>query len=172
MGVVAGAFTVKVVDVKKQTIGSNYIEKDEQEYLIKTDAITDTSKVFTSFQSNPNAFNWIEKVKDPTTGAYIGFKIHLSTPAADRVYFDWWLVEQQDATSGASSAPASFTPAVTTTTPTVSTGTDGLQSVSTTPTTTTTVPATPDTTTPAPTTPDTTTPTTPATTTVSTTATP
>jgi hypothetical protein len=99
-GIVAGAMTVKVVDEEKPTIGSNYIEpKDENNdgisYLVRTKAISDNSVVLTNFQANPNAYSWVEKVKDDD-GDYIGFKIILSAEIQSRVYFDWWIVEKDE----------------------------------------------------------------------------
>ncbi|HSA08091.1 MAG TPA: hypothetical protein P5099_01870 [Candidatus Moranbacteria bacterium] len=102
-GIVAGALTVKIEDEKNKTIGSNYIEpKDEdndgKSYVIKTKAVTETATIFTSFQANPNAYSWVEKVKDPETKEYIGFKINLNSEVSSRVYFDWWIVEKDDRT--------------------------------------------------------------------------
>ena len=104
-GVVAGAFTVKVTDAKKKTIGSNYIEvandtNDGQSFFVKTTAVTDSCVILTNFQANPNAYSWVEKIKDEN-GKYIGFKIHLSQPTTQRIYFDWWIVEKDDKTKSA-----------------------------------------------------------------------
>jgi hypothetical protein len=98
-GIVAGVFTVKVVNEEMKTIGSNYIEvKDEENdgksYFVKTKAITESCVVLTSFQANPNAYSWVEKVRDEMTGEFIGFKIILSAETASRIYFDWWIVEK------------------------------------------------------------------------------
>jgi len=116
-GIVAGAFTVKVTDEGKKTIGSNYIEvadstNDGQSYFIKTTAVTDTCVILSNFQANPNAYSWVEKIKD-SNGNYIGFKIHLSQPTAQRIYFDWWIVEKDDKTQKAT-APTVPTPTITT----------------------------------------------------------
>ena len=102
-GIVAGALTVKIEDEKNKTIGSNYIEpkdkdNDGKSYIIKTKAVTETATIFTSFQANPNAYSWVEKVKDPETDEYIGFKINLNSEVSSRVYFDWWIVEKDDRT--------------------------------------------------------------------------
>ena len=87
--------------MKKQSI--NYIEpknkeNDGKSYIIKTKAVTETATIFTSFQANPNAYSWVEKVKDPETDEYIGFKINLNSEVSSRVYFDWWIVEKDDRT--------------------------------------------------------------------------
>jgi len=108
-GVVAGAFTVKVVDEEKRTIGSNYIESENKNddgfsYLIKTKAVTESCVILTNFQANPNAYNWVEKVKDATTGEYIGFRVKLSQKTTQRIYFDWWIVEK-DSPAGQSVTP-------------------------------------------------------------------
>ena len=100
-GVVAGAFTVKVIEEKKRTIGSNYIEpkndtNDGKSYFVKTGAITETCVVLTSFQANPNAYSWVEKVKDEDTGEYVGFKVNLSEETMARIFFDWWIIEKEE----------------------------------------------------------------------------
>ena len=105
-GIVAGAMTVKVVDEKKATIGSNYIEpkddnNDGKSYLVKTEAVTESCVILTNFQANPNAYNWVEKVKDES-GEFIGFKVMLSGETTQRIYFDWWIVEKGDKTNAES----------------------------------------------------------------------
>ncbi|MCX6765657.1 MAG: tail fiber domain-containing protein, partial [Candidatus Moranbacteria bacterium] len=114
-GVVAGAFTVKVSDEEKKTIGSNYIQaiekdadgdgkddvtgSDGKSYAVKTKAVSETCKIFTSFEDNPNGYNWVEKVKNDD-GEYIGFKMVLSDPVAKDIYFNWWIVESAELGSG------------------------------------------------------------------------
>ncbi len=94
-GIVAGAFTVKVVNKKSRTIGSNYIAKGEKSYLVKTTAVTRTSVILTNFQSNPDAYSWVEKIKD-ASGKYSGFKINISQKATQRLHFDWWIIERDE----------------------------------------------------------------------------
>ncbi|MDR3583286.1 MAG: hypothetical protein P4L62_02920, partial [Candidatus Pacebacteria bacterium] len=109
-GIVAGAFTVKVVSASAATMGSNYIEpqdtnNDGVSYLIKTTAVSDSCVILTSFQANPDAYSWVEKVKDQN-GKYIGFKVLLSTPTTRRIYFNWWIVEKNDQTGTSVMPPA------------------------------------------------------------------
>ncbi|HBI17399.1 MAG TPA: hypothetical protein DDY52_04640, partial [Candidatus Moranbacteria bacterium] len=98
--VFAGAFGVKIIDEDSKTIGSNYIEienesNDGKSFIVKTKAVTESCVIFTSFQINPNAYSWVEKIKDED-GEYVGFKINLSEKTSQRIYFDWWIVEKQN----------------------------------------------------------------------------
>jgi len=108
-GMETGMLTIKIVDPNAATMGSNYIEpqdtnNDGTSYLIKTTAVTDSCVILTSFQANPNAYSWVEKVKDQN-GKYIGFKVKLSQQTTQRIYFNWWIVEKDDKTGTAVTPP-------------------------------------------------------------------
>jgi hypothetical protein len=103
-GVVAGAFTVKVVSEESATVGTgtihiytdddlngiddNYPGNDGKSVEIKTKAVTETSKIFvTPVGGNP--VNWIvDKVKNGE-----GFTIVLDKPVTKEIKFNWWIVE-------------------------------------------------------------------------------
>ncbi|MGB4943271.1 MAG: hypothetical protein WBO92_04165, partial [Candidatus Moraniibacteriota bacterium] len=109
-----GGLVIEVVDEDAPTIGTAEIlpvSKDEdgdgkddetgsdgRSVEIRTKAMipmVNGSRIFTSFKGNPNAFSWVEKVRDEA-GDYVGFKIRLSDPVTDVVKVDWWLIEQKD----------------------------------------------------------------------------
>ncbi|MFH0969257.1 MAG: hypothetical protein V1804_01995, partial [Patescibacteria group bacterium] len=111
-GIVAGAFTVKVIDPDAKTIGEAKIvkagdikdddsdgyddktmSKDGKIVLVKTKAVSETSKIFTSFENNPEGYSWIEKTKNPG-GDYNGFEIHLSSEVSKEININWWIVEE------------------------------------------------------------------------------
>jgi hypothetical protein len=72
--------------------------RDGQNISVMTKAMTQMvngSRIFTTFKDNPNAFSWIEKIKD-TNNDYVGFKIRLSAPITAPVKVDWLLVEEKD----------------------------------------------------------------------------
>ncbi|MBU2028603.1 tail fiber domain-containing protein, partial [Patescibacteria group bacterium] len=113
-GVVAGAFTVKTVDVERKTIGDAVIcaagkifkaescvdplpeeeenASDGKTIEIQTKAVSNTAKIFTSFADNPGAYSWVEKIQD-ADGNYTGFRIKLSAPVAEKASVSWWIVE-------------------------------------------------------------------------------
>ncbi|MGB3072726.1 MAG: hypothetical protein WBB68_00470, partial [Candidatus Moraniibacteriota bacterium] len=109
-----GGITIEVSDAEAPTIGTATVlpvvtdtdgdgkddetGSDGRSVEIRTKAMipmVNGSRIFTSFKGNPNAFSWIEKVRD-AAGDYVGFKIRLSDPVTDVVKVDWWLIEQKD----------------------------------------------------------------------------
>jgi len=90
-GVVAGAFTVKVVDKDAPTIGEATLEKGKFEVVVYTEAVTDKSKIFVT-PLGPSPVDWI--VSDVQEG--IGFTIYLSELAAADMNFNWWIIESEN----------------------------------------------------------------------------
>jgi hypothetical protein len=109
-----GGITIEVADEEAPTIGTATVlpvktdvdgdgkddetGSDGRSVEVRTKAMipmVNGSRIFTSFKGNPNAFSWIEKVRD-AAGDYVGFKIRLSDPVTDVVKVDWWLIEQKD----------------------------------------------------------------------------
>jgi hypothetical protein len=115
-GVVAGAFAVKAVEDKPQTIGTAFIcpigyqgancivedagNLDGQSVFVDTkvgavSAITATAKIFINFENNPEAYSWTEKETDEA-GAYTGkFKIRIDKETTTPVKVNWWIVESE-----------------------------------------------------------------------------
>ncbi|HPN96897.1 MAG TPA: hypothetical protein PLK35_03975, partial [Candidatus Moranbacteria bacterium] len=107
----AGAFTVKIVDEERKTIGEGEIravEKDDdldgvddetgsngQEVEIKTKAVTATSKIFITPQGDPGGYLWAEKKKSADTGEYTGFIIKVSNSVEKDTKIDWWMVGEE-----------------------------------------------------------------------------
>jgi hypothetical protein len=89
-----GVLTIKVVDLASPTIGTGVIKAGESSVIVSTKAVGATSKIFTSFEKNPGSSNWVEKVTDPATGQYVGFKILVANPTAEDVLVDWWIVQE------------------------------------------------------------------------------
>ena len=90
----AGVLTIKVVDLASPTIGTGVIKAGESSVIVSTKAVGATSKIFTSFEKNPGSSNWVEKVTDPATGQYVGFKILVANQTAEDVLVDWWIVQE------------------------------------------------------------------------------
>ena len=115
-GVVAGAFTVKVVSEEKKTIGSaeilpvamdnddngnddwlkNEVPMDDPEVaardgksvFVETKAASDTAKIFVTAKTLVDKPLSVTKV---TAGS--GFKVEVKDALADKIEFDWWIVE-------------------------------------------------------------------------------
>jgi len=105
-GIVAGVFTVKVVDADAKTIGEAEIlpaeaeeaeesENDGKSVLVLTKAVTKSSKIFITPQSDPGGYIWVEKVFDKEKNKYTGFEIKLKNPVEQKVKIDWWIVEEE-----------------------------------------------------------------------------
>jgi len=95
--VVAGAYAVKNDNASKKTAGDDAVAGGENEKSVSTKAVSETAKVFVTFESDPGARYWIEKTKDPDTGEYTGFAVKLSTPTETdaNAKFSWWIVEEK-----------------------------------------------------------------------------
>ncbi len=123
-GVISGGIAIENADETSQTIGTAVIcpivtdtdsdgkddcsgidiadadavaDQDGTYVEVKTKAMipmVNGSRVFTTFKDNPNAFSWIEKIKDED-GEYVGFKIRLDKAVTAKVKVDWLLVEQK-----------------------------------------------------------------------------
>ncbi|NTU67127.1 MAG: hypothetical protein HGB08_04370, partial [Candidatus Moranbacteria bacterium] len=108
-GIVAGAFTVKIVDTANKTIGEAYFCPAEKKYdndkkdcestsdsyydgtkvKVMTGAVTSSAKIFTSFEGNPGSSSWIDK--NSSDG---NFEIKLAAPVAEKTKVNWWIVEE------------------------------------------------------------------------------
>ncbi|MDO8529252.1 MAG: tail fiber domain-containing protein, partial [bacterium] len=109
-GIVARAFTVKVVDQEAKTIGEAKIvpvkdiedadndgfddktnSKGGEIVVVKTKAVSDSAKIFvTSETGNPVIWS-ISKKKNGES-----FTIKLSEPTSEEVKFNWWIVEMKE----------------------------------------------------------------------------
>ncbi|MBI5230047.1 MAG: hypothetical protein HY981_01980, partial [Candidatus Magasanikbacteria bacterium] len=77
----------------KSTVGSATIKNGQTYIDIANDGVKSTSKVFVTFRGNPNSFWWISNQQDGK------FTVSLSSPAAQDITFDYWLVNTTDASS-------------------------------------------------------------------------
>ena len=110
-GVVAGAFTVKISDPERKTIGTAEIASvkidedldgyddltlsDGKEIKILTKAVSATAKIFLTPQGNPGGAVWTEKTFDATLGEYTGFTIYTSAGVGENVKVDWFIIEEE-----------------------------------------------------------------------------
>jgi hypothetical protein len=99
--VVAGAFSVKN-DSEKKTMGEGTILKDASEKKLDNIedkmAVTEKSKIFVSFETDPGTRYWVEKTEkivDSETKEITGFAVKLSEPATANAKFSWWIVEEK-----------------------------------------------------------------------------
>jgi hypothetical protein len=106
-GIVAGAFTVKVSDKEDKTVGEDKIkpvEKDEnndgiddesgsdgKSIIIKTKAVSDNSKIFTSVESD-KPVKYPLTITEKKSGEY--FKVELPDPVKETLKFSWWIIEE------------------------------------------------------------------------------
>ena len=62
---------------------------------VNTKAVSETCKIFTSFENNPGSSSWVEKTFDEEDN-YTGFKIMLSEPVSEEVKVNWWIIESAE----------------------------------------------------------------------------
>ncbi|MFA5961227.1 MAG: hypothetical protein WC848_00920 [Parcubacteria group bacterium] len=116
--VVAGAFSVKIVDAAKKTLGDVVIceagkimkngicdvpvteeeiisASDGKTVKIDTTAVSATTKIFITPEGDAGGRVWVEKQTDVVTGEYTGFKIKCSDPIIGSVKVNWWIVEEK-----------------------------------------------------------------------------
>jgi hypothetical protein len=112
-GVVAGSFAVKndasgnapttgdavIVSVKTDADGNGWdddLNIDGKSVKIETKAASETAKIFVTFEGDPGARYWVEKIRDPEAGQLKGqFSVNLSEAAKQDVKFSWWIVESK-----------------------------------------------------------------------------
>jgi hypothetical protein len=110
-GIVAGAFTVKMVDSEKKTIGTadlhiyrdenadgtddNYPGNDGKSIEVKTKAVSDSAKIFVTPQGNAGSSVWVEKIFDANSQMFTGFKIHSAEAVTNDIKIDWFIVESR-----------------------------------------------------------------------------
>jgi hypothetical protein len=94
-GVVAGSYSVKNADPDKRTMGEETILAGESEKIVATIAISDSAKVFVTFENDPGSRFWIEKMADPVTGEFTGFAVKLSGAASGEAKFSWWIIDEK-----------------------------------------------------------------------------
>jgi hypothetical protein len=92
-GIVAGSYAVKNDPNKKTTGTGEFLEGESEKMFSKTDdkiAITESAKIFVTFENDPGARWWVEKNSDLS-----GFAVKLSEPASGITKFTWWIVEER-----------------------------------------------------------------------------
>ncbi|MBU2025944.1 tail fiber domain-containing protein, partial [Patescibacteria group bacterium] len=69
---------------------------DGKGVIISTSAISETCKIFISFEDDPGSASWVEKTKiPPETDKYNGFIIRLGEPIKQKTKVSWWIVEKE-----------------------------------------------------------------------------
>jgi hypothetical protein len=110
-GVVAGSYAVKnsndaptagdetIVAVKADADGDGWDDEtkvDGKSVRVKTDAVSETAKIFVTFEGDPGSRYWVEKVTDPETGELTNsFSVNVSEAVKQDVKFSWWIVESR-----------------------------------------------------------------------------
>ncbi|MCX6765623.1 MAG: tail fiber domain-containing protein [Candidatus Moranbacteria bacterium] len=106
-GIVAGAFTVKVSDEEKRTLGTAKIlpvEKDEDEdgkddetgsdgksVTVKTKAVTDKCEIFVTAKKVAKQPLAVTKIKESES-----FKVEVEKTVDEELEFSWWIVKTTD----------------------------------------------------------------------------
>jgi hypothetical protein len=68
---------------------------DGKSARVATAAVTETAKVFVSFEGDPGARYWVEKIRDAEGKLTGQFSVNLSEAAKNDVKFSWWIVESK-----------------------------------------------------------------------------
>jgi peptidoglycan hydrolase CwlO-like protein len=108
-GVVAGSYSVKneesapttgegtIVAVKIDADGNGWddvTQVDGKSAQVTTAAVTESAKIFVTFEGDPGSRWWIEKIRDPETGNLTGqFSINVAEAVKKDVKFSWFIVE-------------------------------------------------------------------------------
>ena len=115
---VAGAFSVKVVDMNKKTLGEAVIcemgkifkngicdtpiseeeianSSDGKTIEIATTAVNETTKIFVTPEGDAGGRIWVEKQLNDATGEYAGFKIKCSEAIMGSIKINWFIVEEK-----------------------------------------------------------------------------
>ncbi|MCX6762418.1 MAG: tail fiber domain-containing protein [Candidatus Moranbacteria bacterium] len=79
-------------DVTKKPV----VPSDGKTAEINTKAVSETAKVFVTFENDPGSRYWVEKVQDGATKEYTGFTLKLSEIAKSGAKFSWWIVEYKN----------------------------------------------------------------------------
>jgi hypothetical protein len=104
-GIVAGAFTVKVVDEERKTLGTEilksvkidenwdgiddmYPEINGKSILVKTKAAGESSKVFVTAKTLTDKPLAVTEILPG-----VGFKVEIRDAVSEDITFDWWIVE-------------------------------------------------------------------------------
>lgn len=114
-GVVAGAFTVKVSDADRPTIGQNYIGApktdasgnvidDGKTYFVKTKAVSAESRIFVTPKDLTDQPIVVTSIK-----AGEGFTVAVKNTLSENLHFDWLIVKEADASAGTPTIPSAPT---------------------------------------------------------------
>lgn len=79
-------------DSGENKTGSGIISTGNEFVEVKTDAVNENSKIFTTFEDNPGAYSWVEKEKN-NKDEYIGFKIFLGSEARKNLKVNWQILD-------------------------------------------------------------------------------
>ncbi|PJA87328.1 MAG: hypothetical protein CO141_00015 [Candidatus Moranbacteria bacterium CG_4_9_14_3_um_filter_42_9] len=101
-GVVAGAFTVKVSDADRPTIGQNYIGApktddlgnvidDGRTYFVKTKAVTKASRVFVTAKDLVDQPIVVMEIREGE-----GFTVAVKNVLSENLRFDWLIVNEEN----------------------------------------------------------------------------
>jgi hypothetical protein len=109
-GVVAGSFAVKndenapttgegeIVAVKTDADGDGWDDEtkvDGKSARVKTDAVSETAKIFVTFSGDPGSRYWVEKIRDADGKLTNQFSVNVSEAVKKDVKFSWWIIEQK-----------------------------------------------------------------------------
>ncbi len=110
-GVVAGSYSVKndssapttgdgeIISVKTDADKDGWDDEtkvDGKSARITTDAVSETAKIFVTFEGDPGSRYWVEKILDPETGKLTAsFSVNVSEAVKTDVKFSWWIVEER-----------------------------------------------------------------------------
>ncbi|MDD5489726.1 MAG: tail fiber domain-containing protein, partial [Candidatus Moranbacteria bacterium] len=111
-GVVAGSMAIKndknsdaptmgdgeIISVKVDADSDGWDDEtkvDGKSARVKTDAVSETAKIFVSFEGDPGSRYWVEKIKDADGKLTNSFSINVSDPVKKDTKFSWWIVEEK-----------------------------------------------------------------------------
>jgi hypothetical protein len=117
-GVVAGAFTVKIVDPDAKTIGENAIHiyrdadgdgkddnfpgNDGKSIIVKTKSVSKNSRIFVTPKITTSEPLAVIEIKEGES-----FTVSVKSAVSEEVSFDWFIVEEKETVAPSVSVPES-----------------------------------------------------------------
>ncbi|MDI6777891.1 MAG: tail fiber domain-containing protein, partial [Patescibacteria group bacterium] len=107
-GVVAGSYAVKndseapttgegtVVSVKVDANNDGWDDEtkvDGKSARVTTDAVSETAKIFVTFEGDPGSRYWVEKIRSADGKLTGEFSVNVSDPVKKDIKFSWWILE-------------------------------------------------------------------------------
>ncbi|KKR43351.1 MAG: hypothetical protein UT79_C0006G0003 [Candidatus Moranbacteria bacterium GW2011_GWC2_40_12] len=110
-GVVAGSYAVRneedapttgdgtIISVKTDADSDGWDDEtkvDGKSARVQTKAVSESAKIFVTFEGDPGGRWWVEKITDAEIGKLTDtFSVNVSEAVKKDVKFSWWIVESK-----------------------------------------------------------------------------